>query len=85
MDRSGWLREVAGLLQSAASSLEQPFATIRMHSATAWSGPAAERLATSLRTWDAVCTAAAESLTRHARTMVAEASRLETSQVSTGW
>jgi hypothetical protein len=85
MDRSGALREAAGLLQSAAKSLEQPFATIRSHSATAWSGPAAERLATSLQTWDAVCTAAAESLSRQARSMIAEASQLETSQVSTGW
>jgi hypothetical protein len=85
MDRSGALREAAGLLQSAANNLEEPFATIRSHSATAWSGPAAERLASSLRTWDAVCTAAAESLTRHARTMIAEASQLEPSQVSSGW
>jgi hypothetical protein len=85
MARSDVFREAAGVLQSAASNIEQPFATILSHSITAWSGPAADRLATSLRTWDEVCSAVAESLGRHARSMIAEASRLETSQVSNGW
>lgn len=85
MDQSGSLRYSAGLLRSAAIDLCQPFAAIRSHSATAWSGPAAERLDSALRAWETICSGAAELLTRRAQSMVNEASQLEKAELAGGW